>query len=142
MDAIKSDVERVAIKTVRDFINKNVYSAYAPNDYSRTHELLNSVTLGNIKIGTKYATFDIFMDTSKINPYEQDSWNAHANASYTQDTSEYIPMWIEQGTSGSLWDRDGDYYMEDSLREFEGRNALASALAKGLRRQGWDVKVI
>lgn len=137
---IKNEIREIALLTVREYILKNVYDSYTPagDGYERTYELARSVSLGNIKIGHKYITFEIFMDTSKINPYEQKSWNAHANIDYTQDTSDYIPLWVEEGTEGSLWDRDGAHYMEDSTRELD-RGELAFALYLSLSNQGWQV---
>ena len=142
VDGIENEVKSIAMRTIRRYIHQNVYQRYSPAEggYERTYELVDSITLGNINVGTKYITFDVFMDTSKINPYEQKSWNAHANADYTQDTSDYIPLWIEEGTDGSLWDRDGAYYMQDSVRELDDRREIKFALYFALRRQGWEVK--
>lgn len=142
VEGIEKDVRSIAFRTIRRYVHQNVYQKYAPSGdgYERTYELVDSITLGNIKVGYKYITFEVFMDTSKINPYEQKSWNAHANVDYTQDTSDYVPLWIEEGTEGSLWDRDGAHYMEDSVRELDNRGELAFALYFALRQQGWEVR--
>lgn len=136
----------ICVKIARKNIQEKVYDAYIPQGefaYDRTYQLLNAVTVGNIQIGLKYLTFDIFMDSEKILPQEtgQNQWNKHADIEYNQDVSEYIPMWVEEGTTGSLWDRDGAHYMEATTFELGG-GILARELAKGLRSQGWDVKFV
>ncbi|EPC8410984.1 hypothetical protein CN553_12480 [Bacillus cereus] len=148
IDTIQNQITNICIKVVQENVKKNVYDTYMPKGeyaYDRTFELLNSVTIDNLKIGTKFATFEIIMDTDKINAYNRNGafggvgWNAHADVSYTEDTSEYIPMWIEEGTSGSLWDRDGAHYMEKSYHKLDAD--IPKELAMALRREGWDVKV-
>jgi hypothetical protein len=144
-DAIQNQLTEMCIKVVQDYIRKNVYEAYTPNQesYDRTFELLNSVTVGNINVGTKYATFEIYMDTEKIGAHirsgvhEYGGWNAHADV-FDLDMSEYIPMWVEEGTSGSLWDREPAYYMYDSWVDLSGGD-LARELANALRSMGWKV---
>ncbi|WP_321132700.1 hypothetical protein [Virgibacillus sp. M23] len=83
------------------------------------------------------------MDTDKINAYRtgDGEWNQHGDIQYIQDVSEYIPLWVEEGTSGSLWDRDGSHYMEASHYELSG-GQLARALSDALRSKGWSVTQI
>lgn len=144
VQAINGKITDICIRVVRDNLLERVYWEYAPNgnySYDRTYELLDSVTVGNLKVGYKYATFEIFMDTDKINPYVTDGngWNQHASVDPI-DTSEYIPLWVEEGTSGSLWDRDGAFYMQQSHYELFSR--LHVVLAHELRKQGWKVTMI
>ncbi|KEK23941.1 hypothetical protein [Bacillus gaemokensis] len=143
--SIQGTIADLCTKVVKEMVDKKVYQAYMPKGdyaYERTNELMNSVTIGNFKLGTKYATFEIYMDTEKIGAYEteEDNWNQHADVDYEEDVSDYIPMWVEEGTSGSLWDRNGAHYMEQSTTELD--KSLYQALAQELRRQGWEVKVI
>ncbi|HDR7263667.1 hypothetical protein [Bacillus sp. CH_203] len=143
--SIQGTIADMCNKVVKEMVQKKVYDAYVPSGeyaYERTYELRDSVTIGNFKLGTKYATFEIYMDSEKINPEETDKdyWNQHADVNYEQDVSEYIPQWVEEGTSGSLWDRNGAHYMEQSAISLD--NSLYRELANELRKQGWDVKVI
>lgn len=150
IEAVQGKITEICINVVKDYIQRNVYEAYVPDNdsYDRTFDLINSVTVGNISTGTKYVTFEIYMDTEKINPQIRTSsfnqegdgytgWNAHADV-YDLDMSEYIPMWIEEGTEGSLWDREGAHYMYDSWVDLSGGD-LARALADALRNQGWKI---
>jgi hypothetical protein len=146
-EAIQVRLTEIIIKVVDSFLHKNVYDKYTPSEdsmysYDRTYELLNSITVSEPKMGHKQATFEVYMDTDKIEPNETvgDTWNQHADIKYTEDTSEYIPMWVEYGTQGSLWDRDPALYMYDSWVELSGGdNSLARHLAKALEAEGWNV---
>lgn len=143
--AVEDRLMQICIDVVKNHIQKNVYEAYIPQGdyaYDRTFDLYNAVTLTNMVMGTKYLTFDVQMDSDKINPQirEGDSWNAHASVE-GMDVSEYIPLWIEEGTSGSLWDREGAHYMESAYVDLSG-GKLAQELVVALRRQGWEVKRI
>jgi hypothetical protein len=146
MTAIEGKVTAICMDVVQEYVRKNVYEAYIPQGdeaYDRTFDLLNSVTIGNLSIGYKYASFEIYMDTGKINPQIRNGtqgyggWNAHADV-HSIDVSEYIPLWAEEGTSGSLHDREGAHYMEDAYFDLSG-GELAVALANSLRSQGWNV---
>lgn len=145
MESIQTKLTDICIEVAKRHIQEKVYNRYQPGEdsYDRTFELLNSVTVGNLNIGTKYATFEIYMDSEKINPYERNGvhgyggWNSHADV-YGLDMSEYIPMWIEKGTSGSLHDREGAHYMEATHHELSG-GKLAQALEDALRKEGWKI---
>lgn len=142
MEAVNGQIVDIAIQVVQEHLMSTVYDAYEPKGdyaYDRTFELLNSVTVGNAKMGTKYIYFDIFMDSEKIKPYASDdhSWNQHSSVD-PMDVSEYIPMWVEEGTEGSLWDREGAHYMEQSWMELDN-GKLALEFANALRMKGWKV---
>lgn len=145
LEAIENKIIDICIKVAKKHIEERVYEAYVPQGdlaYDRTFELLNSVTVGNLNVGAKYVTFEIYMDTEKINPYVRNhfghnGWNAHADV-YGIDVSEYIPLWIEEGTNGSLFDREGAHYMEQTYFELDN-GKLAQELANELRKQGWNV---
>lgn len=123
--------------------NGGDYIGDGEDPYQHTMLLLNSVTVGNIKMGTKYLTFDIFMDSDKIESFvrkgvnDSNEWNAHASVDPV-DVSEYIPLWIEEGTEGSLHDKEGAHYMENSAMQL-GDGKLAQEFANELRKQGWNV---
>ncbi|HDR8454035.1 TPA: hypothetical protein QC364_000834 [Bacillus cereus] len=141
MKAIVSELYTMCEKVVLDNLNKLVYEAYIPQGdwaYDRTMDLLNSVTVGNLEVGTKIASFEVYMDATKIHPHVTDdvAWNQHASIDPI-DVSEFIPMWVEDGTHGSLWDREGAHYMEQSYVSLD--SSLTLELAKTLREHGWNV---
>lgn len=143
VESINGKLMKYCEKIVQKYLQENVYQAYFPkgeHPYDRTMELMNCVTVGNITVGTKYIRFDIYMDTEKIQPYvtsDNMMWNQHASVT-GEDVSDFIPLWIEEGTRGSLWDRDGAHYMEQAYQQLN-QGDLAQALAYDLRAMGWNV---
>jgi len=136
--------QKVVEKQIWDRVyNGGNYIGDGEDPYQHTMLLLNSVTVGDIKIGYKYMTFDIFMDSEKIDSFvrkgvhDSNEWNAHASVD-SEDVSEYIPLWIEEGTEGSLHDKEGAHYMENSAMEL-GNGKLAQLFANALRQEGWNV---
>lgn len=145
LEAFEHKVTQVVINTIRDNILKRVYFAYTPQGdfaYERTYELLDAISITGFTAGTKHITLEISMDASKISSYVTAgySWNQHADI-WGNDVSEYIPLWIEEGTEGSLWDRSGSYYMANSYNELTRESRVTKVLAEALRREGWNVVV-
>lgn len=136
-----SKIEILVKETVDKYIHENVYSAYTPNSYVRTHEFEKAVIIGEEILTDEGYTFEVYIDSSRLNSVMGgvDEWGQHASV-HGADVTEYIPLWLEEGTRGSLWDRNGAYYMQDSHIELSG-GKLAQALAKGLRAQGYMVTV-
>lgn len=145
-NAIHSRLYSICMEVVQKQIYERVYRAYTPSDgeygYERTFELLNSVDISDVTMGTKHARFEVYMNTDKINPYGGKSWNQHMSTDgHNMDASDYIPLWVEEGTNNSLWDRNGAHYMQQSHFELGG-GKLSRELERALRSEGWDVKKI
>lgn len=140
MTSIQNKLFEICEEVVHDSLLKNVYSYASSGNfpYDRTMDLFHSVTVDNLTIGTKYASFDVYMDSSKINAHITQPWEWNQHASVEEmDVSEYIPLWVEEGTEGSLWDREGAHYMEQAWIKLD--DDLAGALARALRSLGWEV---
>ena len=144
VNSLEEKIFQVCQEVVEEYVYKLVYNGgnyvgNGENPYEHTMELFNSVTVGNLKLGNKYATFDIFMDSEKIRPYVRGDgeWNAHASVDPI-DVAEYIPLWMEEGTSGSLYDHEPTHYMEQSFLKLDG-GYLARELGARLRSLGWRV---
>ena len=139
---IRERLYQLCEDVVKKNIQKKVYDAYTPSGehpYQRTYELLNSVDISDVRIGSKYADFEVFMNHENIGAYETgvNEWNQHADV-YGLDMSQYIPKWIEEGTNGGLFPRGGAYYMADSFVDLtDGR--LGVALGNSLKAEGWNV---
>ena len=140
-----SNIEQLVKTTIKEYIHSNVYQAYVPsgeNAYDRTYDLINAVDLFEIKTGTKHHTFEVYVNPDLIHAQvmEGTEWNKHASMPNSQayDVSEYIPLWIEEGTEGSLWDRNGAYFAEEANWDL-GRGRLVKELAGVLRNAGYRV---
>lgn len=150
---IKSVLEQIAEevrKELYDTVNDNLYKTYNPKQYQRTYELLNSISKTEIKEnsdGEYYVV--IYYDTDKILAYPSLSnltgdkneygslWGQHADF-YGNDVSEYIPLWIEHGTSGvnNPYHRKGIYAIDEVKewieKEFNNR-FKKKLLARGIK---------
>ncbi len=139
---IRERLYEICVQVVQENVQKKVYDSYTPQGdypYQRTFELLNSVDISEVKVGSKYAEFEVYMNTDLINAYQtsENEWNQHADV-YGLDMSQYIPKWIEEGTGGGLFPRGGSYYMSDSFVDLtDGR--LGKSLGGHLRSEGWNV---
>lgn len=139
----ESAIKHTVKKVIENNIYKRVYQSYTPTSYVRTGDLLGSVRITGESIGNTIYTFEVFMDSSLIdsNITSSGEWNQHASmpqGGQVYDTSDYIPMWIEYGTEGSLWDRQGAYYMEHSHFDLDG-GKLSQQLRRELSASGFKV---
>jgi hypothetical protein len=133
---------------IKDYVEKEVYQAYTPHEYSRTYELLNSLEISEIKKIGNVFSFDIFFNPDKIGMYDtRDKWNQHKSV-YGYETwhgmklNELIPWFIENGTEGGLWDRDGIYAMEYVKERLENTNEHLKKIVKVLKSKGYDVRIV
>lgn len=146
----RSRIEEIVRSVMRDYIDRKVYQNYTPEGvhaYDRTYELINAVDIVDVFVGTKHYTFEVFLNpallTSDANRSETGDWNAHASMpqggnSSGYDTTEFIPLWIEKGTNGSLWDREGAYYNNDTYMDLDTGQGLVNALIRILRKEGFN----
>ena len=130
INALQEVANNVKQKLI-DTVNDRMYEAWTPDRYSRTLELLNSISTTNVaKVYGRYIV-KIYYDTTKIHPYMVDGqWNKHADF-YGNDVSEYIPLWIEYGTENNKhYEHDGISAIEDVFEwiSTEYNRLFASAL--------------
>lgn len=146
-----SNIEEVVRSTMRDYIDEKVYRNYTPNGldaYDRTYELISAVDIVEKKMGTKHYNFMVYINpdllTSDGMRSERGGWNAHASmpqGGSIYDTREFIPLWLEKGTSGSLWDREGAYFNNDTFMDLGTGGGLVKALVKRLRQAGFNAQL-
>lgn len=139
---LKNEIVEVAKRVIEKYIYENVYQ-YQPKEYTRTYELWDSLTVSDVFTDDRGRTsIKIYFDTNKIKPHMvTDNWNQHADI-YDNDTSKYIPLWVEEGAEGSLWDRQPANIFGNSVKELERTKKHIYALIKELKANGIDVKRI
>lgn len=137
------DILDKIVEVLRDFTKVNVYQKYSPKEYDRTFELINSISKRNFKkIGKNMYVAEVFFDDKKIRARESDGfWNFHMSVDNI-DISASLPFWIEFGTNGSLWDRDGAFMVKETERFLQKTNKLNSLLRQELIKKGFKVKYI
>lgn len=134
----------VVLNLVKKFIWENMYEAYSPdqNSYRRTYEFANCVSLKFID----NRTIQIFYDSKKIHANEAPDgsfWDQHMSQTSGQDMSMMLPIFIERGTSGSLWDREPLGAMEAILNNQENSHKLIlRELVTFLNKQGIKAAII
>ena len=145
------EVARVVEEEIKDYIKRNLYDKYEPQAYTRTYDYINSLTIRKAKkIGNGYSV-EIFFDTDKIMPRPPDGagrWSRHSSiTSYNRggsgdDVSDMIPVWMEYGTSGSLWDRDGIYSIENTKKIMEQTKYHLHEIVKILKSRGINAEIV
>lgn len=149
-NAMNSGINKEVEQVLKDSITKNVYNAYSPTagGYSRSHRLLNSVTLFPTKKVGSAVTALLGHDETKLQGY-----SSVAGGSY--NVSPFIPNIVSDGTAGGIyqqgyWRNSNRYdsshtfaqprpYIEDAYNELAG-GKLANVLRSALRDQGLKVK--
>lgn len=116
LKAALDEVSDVALEKLRYHVENRLYDAWTPEMYSRTGELLKSISKTKVTKVYGYYVVKIYYDTNKIHPYVSDDarWNKHADI-YGENVSEYIPLWAEYGTDNSLHNHDGIHAIEDTF---------------------------
>lgn len=145
------EVAKIVEEEIKDYIKHNLYDAYSPTHYTRTYDYINSLTVGKVKKEGSGYTIEIFFDTDKIYPQPPDGvgrWSRHSsitsynNGGSGDDVSDMIPIWIEYGTSGSLWDRDGIYSMENTKKIMEQTKYHLHEIKKVLEKRGFKIDIV
>lgn len=120
---VKDGLEYCAWKAecmLRKLLEERLYDFYDPKMYERTYELLNSITHSEvIPVGNGTYYVEIYYDTDKIRSYPREAngwtykWGQHTSFS-GEDVSDWIPLWIEKGTTSKQYSYNGTKSMEDT----------------------------
>lgn len=144
LNQIAKEVETI----LKDYIMQNLYQAYTPKEYARTYDFVNSVTVGTVKKINNGYSIEIYYDTDKIRQaIVQDSdWNQHMSVDGSETwngvkINELIPYFIEHGTEGSKWDRDGLFAMENTVKQLEMTKYHVSKMMELLKKRGFNVTI-
>lgn len=87
--------------------------------YSRTYEVINSITLDTMKQGKGGYSAVIYFDENKINPYESDSgfFNKHMSLDGStnwggQSIASLLISWMESGQNSPIYSYYGAGFVE------------------------------
>ena len=133
---------------MKNYIIDKLYNSYTPKDYARSYNYLNSLTVRRVYKNNKgELETEIFFDPNKIYSREIHDryWNQHmsVNGDTTwegKSISEWIPVWMEHGVSGSKWDRDGIKVVDNILRELDNDKKFKKMMMNELRKKGFKVE--
>lgn len=135
-------VKRIAIETVQNSIEANVYNAYVPDAevYTRSYSLYNAVKMSPVTIGNTTLKFEIYIDSSLLTPVDGGgAFNSYK--SLTGETvSDSVASWVEEGHSVMGKAYSGRGYMQKAFEDLND-GTLVRAFANGLRAYGFSVTV-
>lgn len=121
--------------TVTDF-----YDRRNPTHYTRTFELLDSITVSAQNDGIS----EVFFDTEKIHGHFQPKgmWNQHRSMPYgdvpSRNVRDYIPEMAEEGNLGGMYEYEGGHMMESTLNDIQ---EIFGSLKSDLNRSGISLSI-
>ena len=124
---------------VKEYIMENLYNAYDPNQYERSFEFLESVSVYKARQTESGISAIVYFDTDKINAVGMSGrFNQHMSVD-GKDVSDYIPQWLEEGTQArrnNIFPRDGIYSMENVKKDWELNGKHVKKLQQLFRNKG------
>ncbi len=116
---ILNEIAQGVKEELYDKVKERLYDAWTPSQYERTEELLNSISKTEVYQENGFYCVKIFYDTDKIFPHTvEGKWGQHVDFS-GNDTSEYVVLWIEEGTTDNPFPRKGINAMSDEKKWIE-----------------------
>jgi predicted RNA binding protein YcfA (HicA-like mRNA interferase family) len=138
-------LEQVARKIediLKQYIMDEWYGRMNPEDYSRTYNFVNSISVKPTQEIKDGWMVEIYFDNEKIFPEYADedrTWNKHMSV-YGEDVSDYIPEWIERGNNSPIYNYKGVHMMQNTFEYCEKYNIPIKEMIKELKKYGFNVK--
>lgn len=113
---------------------------FTPTHYSRTFELIDSITCSKAKqIGNGAYQVQIYFDTDKINPYpaSDGEWSKHESITTGTNVNVYIPIWANEGQDSPLFSYEGVHFVEATIDWEKEDKYLMNRMKELLEKQGW-----
>lgn len=114
---ILNNSARNAKSILQDSVQEKLYDAYTPEDYKRTNEFINSITIKDIETsGASGFRQVIDFDPDKLTPEDRGSghWNAHMSMNKDKFTKQLVET-LNDGSNGGLFNHEGAHFIEDAL---------------------------
>ncbi len=133
---------------IKDMLRKNVDElwykrGYTPTHYTRTFQLINSITVTDVKKVPEGYQVVIFFDPDKIHPHppaKPREWPRHQSVTDGADVSFYIPWWVEFGQKSPLFSYEGVHAMEKTKEEVIDDEWIKQRIKEVLGVRGFIVK--
>jgi hypothetical protein len=142
------DIGKKGEKTLKEYIQTDVYLSYTPNDYKRTYDLLNSSTNDVYQVGS-FTNAEIYNDYKvmrSVAPYSGNNYlGQHHSTVRTYEPQDYafwVAATINDGTSGKIfgdgpWTKPRPFFTH--TKDFMFRNFYKD-LKNGLVYRGLSIK--
>jgi hypothetical protein len=142
--AIIQNIQKIGeeIKGVlRHFVQENWYNrSYEPQQYERTFQLIDSLTVSPVKINGNEYSVQIYYDTDKILPMDGTSdkpWTRHKSIVTQTPSGVYLPLWIEEGQDSSIFSFEGVHPVQDTIDWVEEDKYLLNRMKELLEKKGF-----
>lgn len=137
IQTIAEDVREEVYEEVSDKLLNNHSGGNGYYAYQHTFEVLESICEPKVKYVNNTVEVEIYYDTDKIQPHYVDNsfWNQHMSIT-GEDVSEILPLWLEEGTTGGLYPREGWGIIkewQDELKRTLKRRVQVELLRKGIK---------
>jgi hypothetical protein len=143
LDVLRKEVAEKVKEILYDSVDKLLYDEQDPYYYHRTYDLINSITIGEVKkIGKNEHEIEIYFDSRKIIPREDTTsrWNQHMSSDgYNTQENTNIAYWMNYGHKG-LYTQEPLLFVENAKEILENNNMLLNYFKKALKAKGFTVK--
>lgn len=134
-----------------DALNRLWFSRYTPELYQRTGDLINSLSIKQLKNSNGKFEALIYFDKDKIRQEEGNfggayPFNIHmsldgATEYNGMDIGNWILIWINEGSSSPYWSFPATGWYDDSLRVMKEDKEIAQFITKELNKIGISATV-
>lgn len=132
-------------KELAAFVFKKVYF-YPAYEYDRTFDLINSITIGDVKEEDGGISCSVYFDSDKIIPTQSDNkWQQHRSVfnydediKYSESISDMIPYYLEYGTQSPIYSHPAHGFMEATIRSLN-KGLFKREIKKILKSRGYEV---
>jgi hypothetical protein len=138
---IGEEVKNVLRNNVRVLFYERNGMNWTPEDYTRTYELIDSISVSPIKkIGNKYEV-SVYFDDEKIHPYKvAGEWSAHESVVTGENISQNLPFYMEYGNQSSLYSYSPDSPpVQTTIEDLKSDDYIKERLKELLKMQGYKV---
>lgn len=139
------DLEAIGEK-IKNILRENVKKLwyernYTPTHYTRTFELIDSITVSQARKINKGYEVVIYFDPDKINPYpaENGEWSKHESITTGTNIAPYLPLWIEEGQNSPLFSYEGVHPVKTTKEYLRQNQYIIREMAKLLEAKGFKV---
>lgn len=136
LDAIRKSLPKIGKEigsVLRFYVQQNWYNSVTPEFYERTMDVLNSITVGDLKETSDGFSIEIYFDNDKIrqssSSFEIPSYlpRFHHHMSVNGDMkfngisiAEWVVWWMNYGQDSPLHSYEGVHFWEDTLKMLNG----------------------
>lgn len=122
IEIVANQLGEIVEKELIFWLKETVYKD-SPFEYHRTFELLNSITIGDLKKDKNKISCSVYFDSSKINQtLATNSWNHHMSVfgykedkKYNEPINEMIPYYLNYGTDSPIYSHDEHLFLEKTI---------------------------